>query len=207
MNDRSIIHIDMDAFYASVEQRDNPSLLGKPVIVGGVRSRGVVSTASYEARKYGIHSAMPIKVAKRLCPKGIYLPVDMKKYKSVSKEIHKIFNRYSSKIEPISIDEAFLDVTGQEAVFIAKRIKNDIQKELKLTASIGISYNKFLAKLASDIKKPNGLTVIKKGEAMEFLKPLSVSKLWGVGPKMERELNKLGIYYIGDIQGYDVDVL
>lgn len=205
--DREIIHIDMDAFYASVEQRDDPKLMGKPVIVGGVRNRGVVCTASYEARKYGIRSAMPIKVAKRLCPKGIYLPVNMQKYKSVSKELHKIFSRYSSKIEPISIDEAFLDITGQNSLLIAKNIKEDIRIELKLTASVGISINKFLAKLASDVKKPDGLTIIKKEEAVEFLKPLPVSRLWGVGPKMERELNKLGIYYIEDIQRYDRNVL
>ncbi|MCF6465389.1 DNA polymerase IV [Clostridium sp. Cult2] len=205
--DREIIHIDMDAFYASVEQRDNPNLINKPVIVGGVRSRGVVCTASYEARRYGVHSAMPIKTAKRLCPKGIYLPVNMEKYKEVSKKIHKIFGRYSTKIEPISIDEAFLDVTGKNSYTIAKNIKRDIKKELQLTASVGISINKFLAKLASDINKPDGLTVIKKDRVIEFLRPLPVNRLWGVGPKMEREFNKLGIYYIGDIQRYDVKVL
>lgn len=204
---RQVIHIDMDAFYAAIEQRDNPSLKGKPVIVGGVRSRGVVCTASYEARIYGVHSAMPVKIAKRLCPDGIYLPVNMEKYKEVSKELHKIFRKYSSKIEPISIDEAFLDVTGENSLFIAKNIKQDILKELQLTASVGISTNKFLAKLASDVKKPDGLTVIRKEEAVKFLKPLPVSRLWGVGPKMERELNKIGIYYIGDIQRYDIDVL
>lgn len=207
MKDRSIIHVDMDAFYASIEQRDNPELKGKPVIIGGVSNRGVVCTASYEARKYGVGSAMPSKIAKRLCPNGIYLPVNMKKYKEVSKEIHKIFRRYSELIEPISIDEAFIEVTGRNPLTIAKNIKKDIKKEIKLTASVGISINKFLAKLASDIKKPDGLTIIKKEEIKNFLKPLPVTKLWGVGPKMERELNKLGIYFIGDIQNYDVDVL
>ena len=205
--DRSIIHVDMDAFYASVEQRDNPKLVDKPVIIGGVSNRGVVCTASYEARRYGVHSAMPIKIAKNLCPKGIYLPVNMAKYKETSKEIHKIFRRYSKIIEPISIDEAFLDVTGKNPLIVAKNIKKDIKDKLHLTASIGISINKFLAKLASDIEKPDGLTIIKKDEIIEFLKPLPVSKLWGVGPKMEREMNKLGIYYIGDIQNYDRDVL
>ena len=205
--DRSIIHVDMDAFYASVEQRDNPNLIGKPVIIGGVRDRGVVCAASYEARRYGVHSAMPVKIAKKLCSKGIYLPVNMKKYKETSKEIHKIFRRYSSIIEPISIDEAFLDVTGGDPLVIAKDIKMNIKDKLHLTASVGISINKFLAKLASDINKPNGFTVIKEEEILEFLKPLPVTKLWGVGPKMEREMNKLGIYYIGDIQNYDVDVL
>lgn len=207
MVDRAIIHVDMDAFYAQVEQRDNPDLIGKPVIIGGVHSRGVVCTASYEARRYGVHSAMPIKIAKRLCPKGIYLPVNMKKYKEVSKEIHKIFNRYSDIIEPISIDEAFLDVTGKNPLVIAKGIKKDIFNLIDLTASVGISVNKFLAKLASDVNKPNGLTIINKNEIEEFLGPLPVTKLWGVGPKMERELNKLGIYYIEDIQKYDEKVL
>lgn len=207
MGDRSIIHVDMDAFYAQIEQRDNPILIGKPVIIGGTSSRGVVSTASYEARKYGVHSAMPIKTAKKLCPEGIYLPVDMKKYKEVSKEIHGIFTRYTDIYEPISIDEAFLDVTGEQALETAKRIKKDIGDELRLTASVGISINKFLAKLASEVNKPDGLTIIKEDEILSFLSPLPVTKLWGVGPKMERELNKLGIYYIGDVQNYDIEVL
>ncbi|NLW22420.1 MAG: DNA polymerase IV [Tissierellia bacterium] len=205
--DRAIIHVDMDAFFASIEQRDNPSLIGKPVIVGGISDRGVVCTASYEARRYGVHSAMAGKIARRLCPQGIYLPVNMKKYKEVSKEIYKIFKRYSDVIEPVSIDEAFIDVTGQDPLSVAKTIKKDIRDELRLTASIGISINKFLAKLASDIEKPDGLTIIRKEEIIDFLRPLPVNKIWGVGPRMERELNKLGIYYIGDIQAYDVDVL
>ena len=207
MGDRAIIHVDMDAFYASVEQRDNPSLKGKPVIIGGNSNRGVVCTASYEARKYGVHSAMSGKIARRLCPNGIYLPVNMKKYRETSKEIHEIFRRYSDIIEPISIDEAFLDVTGRNPLSIAKSIKENIKDEVQLTASVGISINKFLAKLASDVEKPDGFTVIKKENIIQFLKPLPVTELWGVGPKMERELNKLGIYYIEDIQNYDVDVL
>ena len=207
MEDRAIIHVDMDAFFASVEQRDNPSLKGKPVIIGGIGHRSVVCTASYEARRYGVHSAMPYKVAKRLCPNGIYLPVNMEKYKETSNEIHKIFRRYSNIIEPISIDEAFLDVTGLDPLIIAKNIKNDITGELQLTSSVGISINKFLAKLASDIKKPDGFTIIKKEDIIRILKPLPVTKIWGVGPKMEEELNRLGIYYIEDIQNYDVDVL
>lgn len=205
--DRAIIHIDMDAFYASVEQRDNPSLKGKPVIIGGKSDRGVVCAASYEARKYGVHSAMPGRTAQKLCPNGIFLPVNMEKYKNTSREIHSIFRRYSNTIEPISIDEAFLDVSGKNPIKIAKAIKNDIKGEQNLTASIGISYNKFLAKLASDMEKPNGLTIIEKEEAVEMLKPLSVRKLWGVGPMMENELNRLGLYYIGDIQNYDEEVL
>ncbi|HHV46904.1 MAG TPA: DNA polymerase IV [Tissierellia bacterium] len=205
--DRAIIHVDMDAFYASIEQRDNPQLRGKPVIVGGVGKRSVVCTASYEARKYGVHSAMPIESARRLCPHGVFLPVDIDRYKKESAKILNILRRYSNIIEPLSIDEAFLDVTGGNPIYIAENIKSDIRNELKLTASVGISINKFLAKLASDVKKPDGLTVIKKEDIVDFLKPLPVSKLWGVGPKMERELNKLGIYYIEDVQKYDVDIL
>lgn len=205
--DKSIIHVDMDAFYASVEQRDNPELKGKPVIIGGISDRSVVCTASYEARQYGVHSAMPMKTAKKLCPYGIILPVNMDKYKKESNRIFNIFKRYSDKIEPLSIDEAFIDLTGKDPVAIARSIKKNIKEELNLTASIGISVNKFLAKLASDMKKPDGLTIIRKEEVIDFLKPLPISKLWGVGPKMERELNKLGIYYIEDLQKYDLDVL
>ncbi|NLJ78761.1 MAG: DNA polymerase IV [Tissierellia bacterium] len=204
---RSIIHMDMDAFYAAVEQRDDPSLVGKPIIIGGVSDRGVVCTASYEARKYGIHSAMSAREAKKLCPYGIYLPTDMEKYKRVSREVRSILQRYSDRIEPVSIDEAFLDTTGRDPIHIAKRIKGDIRDELRLTASVGVSINKFLAKLASDMEKPDGLTIIREKEAVELLKPLPITKLWGVGPSMEKELNKLGIYYIGDVQGYDRDVL
>lgn len=205
--DRSIIHLDMDAFYASVEQRDNPSLRNRPVIIGGSSKRSVVCTASYEARKYGIHSAMPIAKAKRLCPQGIYLPVNMSKYKEESRKILHILKRYSNIIEPLSIDEAFIDVTGKSPVDIAKKIKEDIRNELQLTASVGISINKFLAKLASDVNKPDGLTVINKEEVIDFLKPLPVSKLWGVGPRMNRELNKLGIYTVLDVQKYDMEIL
>lgn len=205
--ERAIIHVDMDAFYAAVEQRDNPSLIGKPTIIGGAYDRGVVCTASYEARKYGIHSAMSGKLAKRLCPDGIYLPVDMEKYKKTSREIRSIFQRHSNIIEAVSIDEAFLDLTGKDPLPIAKKIKEDIWQELQLTASVGISINKFLAKLASDMDKPDGFTIIRKDQAVELLGKLSVNKLWGVGPSMERQLNKLGIYYIEDIQRYDRDVL
>lgn len=205
--DRSIIHVDMDAFYASVEQRDNPNLRNKPVIIGGNSKRSVVCTASYEARKYGIHSAMPIIKAKRLCPRGIYLPVNMNKYKRESRKILNILGRYSNTVEPLSIDEAFVDVTGKNPLIIARKIKEDIKNELKLSASLGVSVNKFLAKLASDVNKPVGLTVIEKENVIDFLKPLPVSKLWGVGPRIERELNKLGIYIIEDVQKYDKDIL
>lgn len=204
---RAIIHIDMDAFYASVEQRDDPNLRGKPVIIGGRSDRGVVCAASYEARRYGVHSAMPGKTAQRLCPKGIFLPSNMNKYREVSREIHKILGNYSRIIEPISIDEAFLDVSGKDPIKIGKKIKASIKMEQDLTASIGISYNKFLAKLASDMEKPDGLTVIDKEGAVDMLKPLSVRKIWGVGPRMEGELNRLGLYYIKDIQNYDSKIL
>ena len=208
MSYKTIIHVDMDAFFASVEQRDNPKLKGKPVIVGGsTKNRGVVSTASYEARIYGVHSAMPMVTAKKLCPEGYFVPVNMKKYKEASKGIHDIFKRYSSIIEPISIDEAFLDITGKDPLKMSRSIKRDILKEQNLTASIGISRNKFLAKLASDMEKPDGLTIIRQEDAIEVLKPLQLRKLWGVGPKTERELNRLGIYTIGDLQCYDVNVL
>ncbi|MBU5440041.1 DNA polymerase IV [Tissierella sp. MSJ-40] len=208
MSQRTIIHMDMDAFFASIEQRDNANLRGKPVIVGGAQySRGVVATASYEARTYGIHSAMPISKAKQLCPKGIFLPVNMKKYKEVSKEIHDILEKYSNIIEPISIDEAFIDINNRDPIFIGRKIKDDIWQELRLTSSIGISVNKFLAKLASDVNKPNGFTIIKEEEKLKFLCPLPVSKIWGVGPKTKKELNRLGIYTIGDIQSYDEKVL
>lgn len=208
MNSRSIIHVDMDAFYASVEERDNPSLKGKPIIIGGnLKNRGVVTTASYEARKYGVHSAMAIYKAKKLCPEGIFLPVNMIKYKEVSKEVHNIFRRYSKIIEPISIDEAFIDVTGKNPLFVAQNIKRDIKNELNLTASIGISVNKFLAKLASDLEKPDGFTIIDQEEAIDFLKSLPIRKLWGVGPKTEKELHRMGIYTIGDLQNYDIKVL
>lgn len=208
MTKRSIIHVDMDAFYASVEEMDNPSLKGKPIIVGGRSSnRGVVSASSYEARKYGVYSAMPMARARKLCPNGVFLPVRMKRYKEVSKEIDKILRRYSNKIEPISIDEAFLDVTGKDPYLVAKTIKKDIKDGYGLTVSIGISFNKFLAKLASDVEKPDGLTIVEEEKAIDFLAPLPIRKLWGVGPKTERELHKLGIYTIGDMQNYNVDVL
>lgn len=208
MNSRTIIHVDMDAFFASVEQRDNKKFKNKPVIVGGsLENRGVVSTASYEARKYGVHSAMSIAMAKKLCPEAIFLPVNMKKYKEVSRSINDIFRRYSHTIEPVSIDEAFIDITGKEPLSTAMNIKRNIKDELDLTASVGISVNKLLAKIASDTNKPDGLTIIGEEEAVDFLRPLSLRKLWGIGPKTERELKKLGIYTIGDLQNYDVNVL
>lgn len=204
----TIIHVDMDAFFASIEQRDNPYYKGKPVVVGGSPDgRGVVSTASYEAREFGIHSAMPARQAKELCPFAIFIPTNMKKYKEVSNQIREIFKRYTDKIEPISIDEAFLDVMGDNAIEIAKAIKEDVRVEVNLTASVGISYNKFLAKLASDMKKPDGFTVITPEIAKKLLPTLSVRKLWGVGDKTEKELNRLGIFTVRDLLDYDREFL
>ena len=205
--EKVILHVDMDAFYASVEQRDNPSLKGKPIAVGGRSARGVVTTASYEARKYGVSSAMPMEKARQRCSDLIVVPGNMKKYKMISKEIYKILSRYSKKIEKISIDEAFLEIESDNYMEVVENIRSTLKKELGLTASIGVSYNKFLAKLGSDMDKPNGVTFIKKEEAVSILKPLSISKIFGIGPMMVLELNKLGIFYIEDIQTYDKDIL
>ncbi|BCJ87384.1 DNA polymerase IV [Effusibacillus dendaii] len=204
-----ILHVDMDAFFAAVEQRDNPSLQGKPVIIGGLGARGVVSTASYEARSFGVHSAMPMSEAKRRCPKGIYLPVNGQKYRSVSRQVFAIFHRYTPLVEGLSIDEAFLDVTGCETLFgpaetIALQIKNEIRQETGLTASVGLSYCKFLAKLASDLNKPDGFTIIREEDIQNLVHPLPISKLWGVGEKAAAQLNRLGIRTIGDAAAMDL---
>lgn len=206
MNLRKIIHVDMDAFYASVEQRDDPSLLGKPVVVGGKpNSRGVVSTASYEARKFGIHSAMPMAEAYRRCPHAIFLPVNMRKYQEVSFQIRQIFINYTPIVEPLSLDEAFLDVTGSTSLFgsadsIAFTIKQRIKQELNLTASVGLACNKFLAKLASDLQKPDGFVIVQPNRVQEFLDPLSVERLWGVGKKTAEQLHKLNIKTVKDLR-------
>lgn len=205
MASRIIIHVDMDAFYAAVEQRDRPELRGRPVIVGGTpQGRGVVSTASYEARKLGIHSAMPAAQAVRLCSHGVFLPVDMRKYRQVSAEVMAILAQHADLMEQISIDEGFLDVTSHARDFaaaerIAKRIKRAIRGELKLTASVGVGPNKFLAKLGSDLRKPDGLVVVRPHEAEQFLAPLPVGKLWGVGPKTEKRLQERGLRTMGDV--------
>lgn len=201
-----IIHCDLDAFYAAVEQHDEPVLQGKPVIVGGsADSRGVVSTCSYEARKFGVRSAMPIAQARRLCPQGIFLPVRMKRYLEVSQQVFGILSTYSPLMEPLSIDEAFLDVSGTEKLFgapveIGKKIKYRVKTELGVTISVGISYNKFLAKLASELDKPDGLFVIPHDKALKILYPLPVTRLWGVGEKARQDLEQLGLKKIGDIQ-------
>src|ERR1019366_3856790 len=173
----TIIHVDMDAFYASVEQRDHPDLRGKPVIVGGINGRGVVAAASYEARKFGVHSAMPTSTARRLCPHGIFVPVRMKHYAEISQQIRTIFLSFTPLVEPLSLDEAFLDVHGCESLFgsppeIARKIKDRIHTETQLVASVGVAPNKFLAKLASDIGKPNGFVVVRPDQVTQFLSPL-----------------------------------
>jgi DNA polymerase IV len=208
---RKIIHIDMDAFYASVEQGDNPALKGLPVIVGGdPEKRGVVSAASYEARVYGVHSALPTSQAKRLCPHGIFLPVRMHRYREISEQIFKILQEYTPFIEPLSLDESFLDVTGSEKLFgpvvqIAKAIKRRILETTGLTASAGIAPNKFLAKIASDFKKPDGLVAIEPEGIQEFLHDLPISKLWGVGKSTEEVLKGMGILRVGQLVVYPAD--
>lgn len=209
---RKIIHIDMDAFFASVEQRDNPDLRGKPVAVGHSSKRGVVAAASYEARRYGVRSAMPSVRAKKLCPHLIFVPGRMQVYKEISKNIHNIFRKYTNIIEPLSLDEAFLDVTQNKydipyAITIAKEIKETIKKELNLTASAGVSYNKFLAKIASDLRKPDGLCTIHPEQALEFVENLPVESFWGVGPVTAKKMHKLGIHKGLDLKSYSLEAL
>ena len=203
--ERLILHVDMDAFFASVEQLDNKNLKGKPVIVGGVSERGVVSTCSYEARKYGIHSAMPIFIARKLCPHGIYLRTRIYRYKEVSSEVFNILKDVTDIIEPLSIDEAYLDITNSRfnsGIEAANYIKSRVLKEIGLTISIGISYNKFLAKLASDWNKPNGIKIITKDMVPEILLPFPVSKIYGLGKKSAEKLNNMGIFLVKDL--YDM---
>lgn len=209
---RWIMHVDMDAFYASVEQRDNPALRHMPVIVGGLMERGVVATASYEARKFGIHSAMSMKEARRLCPNGVFLPVRMAHYRRISHEIRIILSHYSPLIEPLALDEAFLDISGMELHYpdvteIAKAVKEDIRRKTGLVASAGIGPNKFLAKLASDLDKPDGLVWIPYGKEAEILAPLPVQRLWGVGKVTEQVLLQAGFETIGDIAKSSVEAL
>ena len=198
----------MDAFYAAIEQRDRPELRGKPVIVGadpkGGRGRGVVSTASYEARRFGVFSAMPISTAYRLCPKGVYVRVDMEKYLGVSRQVMDVMRRFTSLVEPLSIDEAFLDVTESRRAFgtgeeIGRRLKAEIRAATQLTASVGVAAAKLVAKIASDMRKPDGLVVVPPGTEAAFLAPLPVRRLWGVGPKLEEQLAKLGVQTIGEL--------
>jgi len=207
---RSIIHIDMDAFFASIEQRDNPQLKGKPVVIGAdpKGGRGVVSTCSYEARKYGIHSAMPISIAYRTCPRAAFLPVDMKKYERISASIYDILYDFTPQIEPVSIDEAFLDITGSWRLFgspldTAVLIKSRIKKDTALTASIGLAPTKMAAKIASDLRKPDGLVEVTPHKLLEFLWPLEVERIWGLGKKSKIALNNAGIRTIGDLAKTD----
>jgi DNA polymerase IV len=203
---RAIAHVDMDAFYASVEQRDQPELRGMPVIVGAdPRGRGVVAACSYEARRFGVHSAMPISKAYRLCPQGVYLPVDMDKYVRVSREVMAILADFSPLVEPVSVDEAFIDLTGTETLWgpppeAVRRIKARIRSETGLTASAGLAANKFIAKVASELGKPDGLVVVPPGREPEFLAPLPIERLWGVGKATAKELQALGVGTIGQLQ-------
>jgi DNA polymerase IV len=209
---RKIIHIDMDAFFASVEQRDNPELRGKPVAVGGSRERGVVAAASYEARKFGVRSAMPSVIARRKCPELIFTRPRFDVYREVSLQIRAIFAEYTSIIEPLSLDEAYLDVTENlqgitSATKIAERIRERIRAETQLTASAGVSYNKFLAKLASDHRKPDGLFVITPAMGLVFVEALTVERFHGVGPATAAKMNKLGIFTALDLRAQSEEFL
>lgn len=202
---RKIIHIDMDAFFASIEQRDNPDYKGKPLAVGSAEGRGVVAAASYEARKYGVFSAMPSVTAKRKCPHLIFTPPRFEAYKKVSSQIREIFHQYTDLVEPLSLDEAFLDVTENKrklpsATLIANEIREKIFEKTELTASAGVSVNKFLAKVASDMNKPNGIFVIKPKEAEAFVEQLSIDKFFGVGKVTARKFHKLGVFNGGDLK-------
>jgi DNA polymerase-4 len=208
------LHVDLDAFFAAVEQRDRPELRGKPVVVGvgGRNDRGVVSAASYEARRYGIHSAMPLRTAAALGPDVVFVPVDGRKYGQVSRQVMEILRRFTPAVEPVSIDEAFLDVAGSEAlhgtpVAIARSIRGTIRSELELTASVGVTATKLVAKVASDLKKPDGLVVVAPGTEAEFLAPLPISRLWGVGGKTAGALAEFGVRTIGDLAALSDDLL
>ncbi len=201
---RVILHIDMDAFYASVEQRDKPALLGVPVIVGGVGRRGVVSSPSYEARKYGVRSAMPMYVALRLCPQAVTIAPRMSRYVDVSRRLMALFGRFTPLVEPLSLDEAFLDISGTQQLFgppvdVAWKIQRAIRDELGLSASVGVSATKYVAKVASELKKPGGMVVVTPGEERAFLEPLALQRLWGVGARTAERLHALGLATIGDV--------
>ena len=209
---RKIIHFDMDAFYASIEVRDDASLRGKPVVVGGSpQSRGVVCTASYEARRFGIRSAMPCSQAARLCPTAVFIRPNFEKYTAASLAIREIFRRYTALVEPLSLDEAFLDVTNNErglyAVKIARMIQDDVARETGLTGSAGVAPNKLIAKIASDLRKPAGLTVILPAQVREFVRTLPLRKIHGIGPATERRLAALGLNLCGDVWARSVEEL
>lgn len=208
----NIAHIDCDAFYASVEKRDNPELNSKPLIIGGGK-RGVVATCCYIARTYGVKSAMPMFKANKLCPSAVVIPSNMKKYSAVSKEIRAIFNQLTPIVEPISIDEAFIDLSGTEKLHgmsvakILSRTANKILQEIGITVSVGLSYNKFLAKLASDLNKPRGFSVLGPSQTKSFLAPLPISKIWGVGKVLNKKMNRAGITQIGQLQRMELKKL
>jgi DNA polymerase-4 len=212
--ERTILHVDMDAFFAAIEQRDNPALRGKPVVVGGggPNDRGVVSTASYEARVFGVRSAMPLRTAGALCPGAIFVPVNGRKYAAASRQVMDILRRFTPAIEPLSIDEAFLDLTGTEGLFgsgeeVGRKIKQAIRDEVDLTASVGVAANRLVAKIASDLRKPDGLVVVPAGEEREFLAPLAIERLWGVGARTRLALADYDIKTIGDLAALPIDVL
>jgi DNA polymerase-4 len=213
VTERTILHVDLDAFFAAVEQRDRPELRGLPVIVGGdPRGRGVVSAASYEARRFGVHSAMSLAEALRRCPDGVFLPVDGRRYQQASRDVMAVLRGFTPQVEPISIDEAFLDVTGSIALFgdgvtIARRIKAMIHEDVGLTASVGVASTKLVAKIASDLRKPDGLVFVPSGTEAAFLKPLPIARLWGVGEKTATVLTDYGVRTIGDLAALPPDVL
>ena len=213
---RAILHVDMDAFYASIEQLDHPEYKGRPVIVGADpkkgAGRGVVAACSYEARKFGVRSALPISRAWKLCPEGVYVRPRMKRYVEVSHQVMEVFRRYTDLVEPLSIDEAFLDITGSVALLgapdaIARSIKKEIRQATGLTASVGLAPNKFLAKIASDLKKPDAFVIVQESGINDFLRDLPISRLWGVGPKTETRLHEMGFRTIGELASASRDSL
>lgn len=209
---RAILHVDMDAFYASVETLDDPSLQDEAVIVGGLGPRGVVATANYAARKFGVHSAMPMGQARRLCPQGRFLPPRMARYRELSNQIFEIFRSYTPLMEGLSLDEAFLDVSASVRLFgtaeeIACKLKYQVKQEVGLTASVGVAHNKFLAKLASDLQKPDGLVLVPPDRVNAFLDPMPIKRLWGVGPKTQPRLKALGILTFGQLRLAGADIL
>ncbi|MEE9217858.1 MAG: DNA polymerase IV [Acidobacteriota bacterium] len=207
---RTIMHADLDAFYAAVEQHDRPQLRGRPVLVGGrPEQRGVVAAASYEARRFGCRSAMPMRSAVRLCPRAVVVPPRFDRYREVSRQVQAIFRRYTDRVEPLSLDESYLDVTGHElpASEVARRIKRDIRAETGLTASAGAGPNKLVAKIASDLRKPDGLVVVPPTRVRRFLAPLPVSRLWGIGRVGEQRLARLGVRTIGELAAMEEEAL
>lgn len=213
MRDRSsILHVDLDAFYASVEQRDHPELRGKPILVGGPAPRGVVCAASYEARPFGCRSAMPMVEAVRLCPQALVIPMRMERYAEASRSFFEVLDEFSPLVESLSLDEAFVDVAGSERLFgdgpeVARKIKDTVRSRIDLVASVGVAPTKFVAKIASDLQKPDGLCVVQPDELLDFLHPLPVSRLWGVGKVTFKKLDDVGLRTIGDVARYPVDLL